>query len=223
MRAGLVRIAEHDTHFKSHRESAMASNTPRATNHPIDPLFLERWSPRAFDGSKLSDTELFTILEAARWAPSSFNHQPWRFVYAHRESAHWERFVGLLLPFNAMWARHAAVLLFILSDTMIQLPRDKEQSLSHSHSFDAGAAWAFMALQATRLGIHTHGMAGVDFDRARKELSIPDSFRIEAAIAIGRLGDKSKLPPEMQGREVPSGRRDLTEFVMEGRFVAKTF
>ena len=200
----------------------MASHTPRATTHPIDPLFLERWSPRAFDGTKISHAELLTIFEAARWAPSSFNHQPWRFVYAHRESADWERFVGLLMPFNAMWARHAAVLLFIVSDTMIQLPRDKEQSLSHSHSFDAGAAWAFMALQATRLGIHTHGMAGVDFDRARKELSIPNSFRIEAAIAIGRLGDKSKLPPEMQAREAPNGRRDLAEFVMEGHFIAKT-
>jgi nitroreductase len=200
----------------------MATHTLRATTHPIDPLFLERWSPRAFDGTKIGHAELLTIFEAARWAPSSFNHQPWRFVYAHRESADWERFVGLLMPSNAMWARHAAVLLFILSDTMIQLPRDKEQSLSHSHSFDAGAAWAFMALQATRLGIHTHGMAGVDFARARKELSIPDTFRIEAAIAIGRVGDKSNLPPEMQAREAPNGRRDLAEFVMEGRFIAKT-
>ena len=191
------------------------------TDYSVNDLITSRWSPYSFADKSVSDEDLQSLFEAARWAPSSFNHQPWRFVYAHRESAHWERFVGLLLPFNAMWARHAAVLLFILSDTMIQLPRDKGQSLSHSHSFDAGAAWAFMALQATRLGIHTHGMAGVDFDRARKELSIPDSFRIEAAIAIGRLGDKSKLPPEMQGREVPSGRRDLTEFVMEGRFVAK--
>src|SRR3984957_16048531 len=200
----------------------MTSNAPRASAHPIDPLFLERWSPRAFDSSKLSETELFTILEAARWAPSSFNHQPWRFIYAHRGSADWERFVGLLMPFNAMWARHASVLLFIVSDTMIQLPRDPAPSLSHSHSFDAGAAWAFMALQATRLGIHTHGMAGVDFERARQELSVPDSFRIEAAIAIGKLGDKSKLPPDMQAREAPNGRRDLSEFVMEGRFVART-
>ena len=199
----------------------MTSNAPRASAHPIDPLFLERWSPRAFDSSKLSDTELCTILEAARWAPSSFNHQPWRFVYARRESAHWERFVGLLMPFNAMWARHASVLLFIVSDTMIQLPRDAEQKASHSHSFDAGAAWAFMALQATRLGIRTHGMTGVDFNRARKELFVPDSFRIEAAIAIGRAGDKSKLPPEMQAREAPNGRRDLEQFMMEGRFIAK--
>ena len=200
----------------------MANHTPRAATHAIDPLFLERWSPRAFDSSKLSDTELHTILEAARWAPSSFNHQPWRFIYAHRDSADWERFVGLLMPFNAMWARHASVLLFIVSDTMIQLPRDPAQTVSHSHSFDAGAAGAFIALQATRLGIRTHGMTGVDFNRARKELSVPDSFRIEAAIAIGRAGDKSRLPPELQAREAPNHRRDLAEFIMEGRFVTKT-
>jgi nitroreductase len=200
----------------------MANHTPRAATHPVDSLFLERWSPRAFDGSKIGDEELFTVLEAARWAPSSFNHQPWRFVYAHRESADWDRFVGLLMPFNAMWARHASALVFIVSDTMIQLPRDSAQTVSHSHSFDSGAAWAFMALQATRLGLGTHGMTGVDFHRARKELSVPDSFRIEAAIAIGRPGDKSKLPPEMQAREAPNGRRGLMELVMEGRFVAKT-
>jgi nitroreductase len=199
----------------------MTSHIPRATNLPIDPLFLERWSPRAFDASKLDDTDLFTILEAARWAPSSFNSQPWRFVYAHRGSADRERFVGLLMPFNAMWARHASVLLYILSDTLIQLPRAPSETVSHSHSFDAGAAWAFMALQATRLGVRVHGMTGVDFDRARTELSVPDRFRIEAAIAIGRAGDKSKLPPEMQAREAPSGRRGLEESVMEGRFVAK--
>jgi hypothetical protein len=105
---------------------------------------------------------------------------------------------------------------------MIQLRRDAAPSVSHTHSFDAGAAWGFMALQAMRMGIYTHGMAGVDFARARTELSVPESFRIEAAIALGRLGDKSKLPPEMQAREAPNGRRDLAEFVMEGHFAAKT-
>jgi nitroreductase len=200
----------------------MTNKTPRIANFPIDASFLERWSPRAFDGSKIDDADLLTLFEAARWAPSAFNQQPWRFVYAHRESADWERFLGLLMPFNAMWARHASVLMYILSDTLIQLPRDSAQSVSHSHSFDAGAAWALLALQATRLGLHAHGMTGVDFNRARTELSVPDRFRIEAAIAIGRAGDKSKLPPEMQAREAPSGRRGLDEFVMEGRFVPKT-
>ena len=199
----------------------MTGQTPRTTNIPIDALFLQRWSPRAFDGSKLGDADLHTILEAARWAPSAFNHQPWRFVYAHRGGADWERFVGLLLPFNAMWARHASVLIYILSDTLIQLPRDSSQTVSHSHSFDAGAAWALLALQATRLGLHAHGMSGVDFNRARAELSVPERFRIEAAVAVGRLGDSSKLPPELQAREAPNGRRGLEESVMEGRFVDK--
>jgi len=198
----------------------MTNANPRTADFPIDASFLERWSPRAFDGSKLDDADLSTVLEAARWAPSGFNHQPWRFVYAHRESADWERFLGLLMPFNAMWARHASALIYIVSDTMIQLPRASAPSVSHSHSFDAGAAWAFLALQAARLGLHTHGMTGVDFDRARTELSVPAQFRIEAAIAIGRAGDKSKLPPEFQSREAPNGRRKLEEFAMQGGFKA---
>lgn len=199
----------------------MTNKTPRTANFPIDASFLERWSPRAFDGSKIDDADLFTLFEAARWAPSAFNQQPWRFVYAHRESADWERFLGLLIPFNAMWARHASVLLYILSDTLIQLRRDSAPSVSHSHSFDAGAAWALLALQAMRLGLRTHGMTGVDFNRARTELSVPAQFRIEAAIAIGRAGDISKLPPELQSREAPSGRRGVEEIAMQGGFIAK--
>lgn len=199
----------------------MAGSSSRVAEYPIDPMFLQRWSPRAFDGTKISDQDLFTIFEAARWAPSSFNHQPWRFVFAHRDSPEWDEFVGLLLPFNAKWARHAAVLLFILSDTLIQMPRQPAPSVSHTHSFDAGAAWAFMALQAFRLGIHTHGMAGVDYPRAQTVLSVPASFRVEAAVALGRIGDKSQLPPELQAREVPSGRKPLSELVMQGRYISK--
>jgi nitroreductase len=200
----------------------MTNVNRRITNAPIDTLFLERWSPRAFDGSKLEDADLLTMFDAARWAPSAFNGQPWRFVYAHRDSEAWPRFLGLLMPFNVMWAQRASLLVFILSDTLIQLPRAQSLSVSHSHSFDAGAAWALLALQATRLGYHTHGMTGVDFERARTELSVPDQFRIEAAIAIGRIGDKSTLPPEFQSREAPNGRKDLEELVMEGRFSDKT-
>jgi nitroreductase len=192
----------------------------RTTSTPVDPLFLERWSPRAFDGSKLDTADLFTMFDAARWAPSSFNGQPWRFIYAHRDSAAWPRFLSLLMPFNAMWAQRASVLVFVVSDTLIQLPRADSLSVSHSHSFDAGAAWVLLALQATRLGYHAHGMTGVEFERARTELSVPDRFRIEAAVAIGRIGDKSTLPPEFQAREAPNGRKELKDLVMEGSFLA---
>lgn len=190
----------------------------RLVTRAVDPLFIERWSPRAFDSSAMPQEDLDTIFDAARWAPSAFNYQPWRFLYAHRDGADWARFVDLLLPFNQSWVRNASVLVYILSDTLMQSSPTGEPAPSHSHSFDAGAAWALMALQATRLGYHSHGMTGVDFDRARVELGVPDRFRIEAAVAIGRQGDKALLPESLQAREEPSGRRDIGEFTHAGNF-----
>jgi nitroreductase len=195
----------------------MATN-PRIAVTSVEPLILDRWSPRAFDATPIGESDLETIFDAARWAPSAFNFQPWRFLYARRDSDDWQSFLSLLLPFNQAWAERAAVLIFVLSDTLIQGPGAIEPSPSHSHSFDAGAAWALLALQATRLGYHSHGMTGVDFGRAREKLSVPDRFRIEAAIALGRIADKSILPEALQAREVPSDRKPLGEFAFAGIF-----
>ena len=189
--------------------------TNRRTETALDPMFLHRWSPRAFDGSVMPVDDLRTILDAGRWAPSSFNYQPWRFLYATRTDAeNWSRFLDLLIPFNAIWAKDASVLLFILSETTMGAP-DKP---SHSHSFDAGAAWASIALQSHLLGYHAHGMVGIEMDKARVELCIPDGFRIEAAVAIGRLGDPANLPEKLQAREVPSDRKPLEEIACSGSF-----
>jgi len=195
----------------------MATN-PRAVTRPVDSLFLERWSPRAFDSSAVPQDDLDTIFDAARWAPSAFNYQPWRFLYAHRDSADWSRFLELLAPFNQGWVQNAGVIVFILSDTLMAAPGSDDFKPSHSHSFDAGAAWALLALQATRLGYHTHGMTGVDFDKARAELAVPERFRIEAAVAIGRQGDKALLPEALQEREVPSDRKPIEAFAHPGNF-----
>ena len=195
----------------------MATNS-RAVTRAVDSLFLERWSPRAFDSSAVPQDDLDTIFDAARWAPSAFNYQPWRFLYAHRDSADWQRFLNLLAPFNQSWAQNAGVIVYILSDTLMAAPGSNDFKPSHSHSFDAGAAWALLALQATRLGYHTHGMAGVDFDRARTELAVPDRFRIEAGVAIGRQGDKTLLPEELQSREEPSDRKPIEAFAHPGNF-----
>lgn len=193
----------------------------RSANFPIEALFLERWSPRAFDASPIDDTDLFTMFEASRWAPSAFNSQPWRFIYARRGSEAWAKFLNLLMPFNARWAQQASVLVILVSDTLVRMPRAEVLSVSHSHSFDAGAAWAHLALQATRLGYSVHGMTGMDFERARSELSVPERFRIETAIAIGRRAHVTTLSPDLQTREVPNGRKELGELVMEGRFTAE--
>ena len=187
----------------------------RETDTALDPLFLNRWSPRAFDGSVMPADDLRTILDAGRWAPSSFNYQPWRFLYATRDdAANWARFLDLLIPFNAIWAKEASVLLFILSETTMGSP-DKP---SHSHSFDAGAAWSAIALQSTLIGYHAHGMVGIDMDKTRRELGVPDGFRIEAAVAIGRMGDPASLPEKLQAREEPSNRKPLEEIAYSGNF-----
>jgi len=190
--------------------------TGRRSDHPVDPLFLARWSPRAFDRSEMPEADLLTIFEAARWAPSAFNAQPWRFLYARREGPDWALFLDLLIPWNQQWAESASVLVYVLSDRLTT--SGSGEAPSHSHSFDAGAAWAYLALQAARLGYHAHGMSGVEFERAQGALAVPERFRIEAAVAIGRLGDPAALPEKLRAREVPSTRKPLDEIAFEGRF-----
>ena len=190
--------------------------TERSAHPRVLPLLVERWSPRAFDGSSLPDEDVQVIFEGAGLAPSAFNVQPWRFLYARRGDAHWDRFLSLLIPFNASWAKDAGVLVVIVSDTLQQ--QGESASPLHSSSFDAGAAWAMLALQSSALGYHTHGMTGVDFDKVRAELGVPDRYRVEAAVAIGRRDSAERLPEGLREREVPSGRKALDEIATAGNF-----
>ena len=193
---------------------------PRQSEHPVEPLFLERWSPRAFTGEEIPQAELNSIFEAARWAPSSFNSQPWRFLYARRGTPAFDTFLSLLVPFNQQWAQNAAVLVFVVSARSFVRPGTSEPVPARSHSFDAGAAWANLALQATKLGWHAHGMGGIDRAKLMDALGIPDGFRVEAAAAIGKIAPKDILPEDLMKREVPSTRKPVAEFVSEGRFTA---
>lgn len=194
----------------------------RKADHPVDPLFLERWSPRAFDGSEIPQQDLMSLFEAARWAPSAFNSQPWRFLYARRGEADWERFLDLLIPFNRSWAQSASVLVYILSDTLPFTDKAGEPATSHTHSYDAGAAWACFALQATRMGYQAHGMSGVDFERVREELGVPDRYRVEAAAVVGRIGDPETLPEKLRAREAPSMRKPVEEFAFPGEWPSRS-
>lgn len=190
----------------------------RIAGHPINPLFLERWSPRAYAGADIAEAELFGILEAARWAPSAYNAQPWHFIYARRGTEHWDKLFGILNAFNQSWAKDASALVFVLSKTTLLPPGASEEVPSYTHSFDTGAAWGALALQAAYSGWQAHGMAGLDYDKARTDLGVPSDYRIEAAVAIGRIGDKAQLPEGLREREVPSPRKALSEIVSEGRF-----
>lgn len=191
---------------------------PRQADYPIDPLFLRRWSPRAFADATMTQDELLTLLEAARWAPSGNNSQPWRFIIARRGTPAWAPMLALLKDFNQLWAQHAAALVLVLSRTRQVPPGKTEPQALPSHSFDAGAAWASLAFQAVLSGWVTHAMGGFHADRARQVLGIPEDHTLEAFVAIGRPGDPQQLPPALRERELPNGRRPLADLVADGRF-----
>jgi nitroreductase len=193
---------------------------PRQSDHGILPIFTDRWSPRAFDGTTITQAELMPLFEAARWAPSAFNAQPWRFVYALRGTPAFDHFLAALIPFNRGWAASASALIFVFSDCFSRNADGSPKQRSHSHSFDAGAAWAQFALQATSHGLHVHGMSGFDEAAAREAAGAPESFRVEAAVAVGRIGDPATLPESLQTREHPSDRMALSQLVFQGRFPA---
>ncbi|MBB4857384.1 nitroreductase [Novosphingobium chloroacetimidivorans] len=187
------------------------------TAHPkVEKLIVDRWSPRAFDESEMPQEDLGVIFEAAGWAPSAYNVQPWTFLYARRGDANWDLLLSQLIDFNQGWAKDASALVFIVSDRYMR--SDKGNTENHSHSFDAGAAWALAALQAQALGYHTHGMTGLKFGEAEAALGIPEDHRLEAAFVIGKAAGKEKLPDFLQEREVPSSRKPLSEIVKPGKF-----
>ncbi len=190
----------------------------RKSDYPIHEMFLNRWSPRAFTGQRITQEELLTMLEAARWAASSYNSQPWRFLYALRDTPAWERFLNLLVPFNQSWAREASALVFLVSNSTMRSPRSGNEVPSPTHSFDAGTASGYFALQASLMGWYVHGMVGFDANRAFEDLSVPKGYKVEAAYAVGRKADPAGLPEELRTRERPSDRRSLEELAFEGKF-----
>lgn len=186
----------------------------RTADHHINPLFLHRWSPRAMSGEPVTRQQLSALFEAARWAPSSYNEQPWRFLYAMRDSAQWKKFLGLLIEANQAWAHTAGALVVVVSKKTFS----RNGNDNRVHVFDAGAAWQNLALQGADMGLVVHGMAGFDTDRARAELGVPDDFSVIAMIAIGRPGPIENIPEHMRSIEAPSGRNKVAEFVFEGGF-----
>lgn len=191
---------------------------PRTAEYPVHPLFLQRWSPRAFTGETIDDATLLGLFEAARWAPSAYNSQPWRFIYAKKDSENWPRFLELLSEYNRSWAQSASALVILLSKKSFVPPGKSDPQPATTHAFDAGAAWASLALQATQSGWHAHAIGGYDKDRARAALGVPEEYQLEAAIAVGRQADKSTLPEALRERETPNSRRPLAELIAEGGF-----
>jgi nitroreductase len=186
----------------------------RKADYPIEPLLLDRWSPRAMSGEEIAEQELMRLFEAARWAPSSFNAQQWRALYARRDTEHWQTFFDLLVGGNKVWAKNAAVLIVFISRKFF----DYKNEPSVTHSYDTGAAWENFALQGFHQGLVVHGIEGFDYERARKELQIPDEFQVEAMAAVGKPGRKDSLPEKLQARESPNDRRKISQSIFEGPF-----
>lgn len=193
----------------------------RSAEYAVSPIFLERWSPRAYDGQPMPEDKLLTVLEAAHWAPSAYNVQPWRFIYAIKGTPEFDRMLDLLVEFNQGWAKNAGALVFIVSKTHSAPPGAAEETPNYSHSFDAGSAWGLMSIQAQILGYHAHGMTGLKFDKIPETLNIPEGYRVEAAAAIGTQAAPDVLPEALRKNEVPSKRRPLDEVVFKGIFAAE--
>lgn len=193
----------------------MMSNT-RTTEYPIEKRFLDRWSPRAFSDRQMTEEQVLTLLEAARWAPSASNLQPWRFFYGVRGESEFDTLLSLLVPFNEAWAKRAGALIFITSVTSFDGSRQ-----NITNSFDAGSAFMSLILQAQSMGLIAHGMAGIEFSKVPVVLNLPDNLKVEAAVAIGYQGEIATLPEALQTREAPSQRQPLREMVFKGHFTGE--
>jgi nitroreductase len=200
--------------LETHGSLEPKGTAERDTEYDIDPLFLERWSPRAMTGETLPESAYLPLFDAARWAPSSYNNQHWRFLYATRESDEWGTYLDLLFEQNQAWASQASLLVAIVSKTTY----DHNGEEAHTHSFDSGAAWQNLALEGARRGLVVHAMAGFDRGAAREALDVPDGYDVEVMLAVGEQADPETLPEPMQEREGPSGRKPLDEVVAEGTF-----
>ena len=188
--------------------------TKRTSEYSINPLILSRWSPRSMTGEELGDDDIMSLFEAARWAPSSFNNQPWRFIYAKRNTEHWDRLFNLLVDVNKTWAKNAALLAVVISRKNFEF----NEKPARTHQFDTGSAWENLALEASSRGIVAHGMQGFDYEKAKTELRIPADFEVMAMIAIGKRGPKDNLPTELQDKEKPNDRKALKDIIMEGTY-----
>lgn len=186
----------------------------RKAEFPVEHMIISRWSPRAMSGEPITHQELMSLFEAARWAPSSFNGQPWRFLYALRDTEAWPRFFDLLVEFNQQWCKNAAALFVIIARQTFE----HNNKPNPTHPYDTGAAWQNFALQGNQLGLVVHGMAGFDYDRAKQVLGVPEGYTVMAMAAVGRPGNPEELPPDLAQSEQPSSRKAIQEFAFEGKF-----
>jgi nitroreductase len=186
---------------------------PAASDHPVHDLIRHRWSPRAFADKPVSPEVLRSLFEAARWAPSSSNEQPWAFLVATKDDPAYPKLLSTLVEFNQLWAKNAPVLAIAVS----KLSFARNGRANRNAFYDTGAAVAHLTMEASARGLFVHQMGGFDAQKAKELFSIPDDWEAIAAFVIGHLGDPQSLPKTLRDRELaPRSRKPLSEFVMSG-------
>ena len=186
-------------------------SNPRVPSAEVDPLFVDRWSPRSFSDEPPTDAEIATVFEGARWSPSSFNRQPWLFVY-ETDGPDREIFDSILMPGNQVWAVKAPLIGFIFAETTTPDGRRPRTA-----QFDTGAAWMSLALQARIIGLYTHAMAGIDHDVVYEKLGVSaERYTAMCGFVAGRIGPRNALPEELQERETPNDRKPISDIAHRG-------
>ncbi|RAK64516.1 nitroreductase family protein [Hymenobacter edaphi] len=193
----------------------MSAHKHAQTHYPVVDLIKHRWSPRAFTAQPLNDDDLRTLFEAAAWAPSAMNEQPWRFIYAHREQTEaFQKLWDCLLPGNQPWAQHAAVLVVVLARKTMGANNAPNRHYLH----DTGLATANLLLQAASMGIHGHVMGGFDLAKTQQALHLPADLEPATFLALGYVGEAEQLEEPFRSRELaPRSRKPLSEFVFENQ------
>jgi nitroreductase len=188
---------------------------PAATDFPVHDLIRDRWSPRAFANKPVESAVLASLFEAARWAPSSYNVQPWAYLVATKDDAkNFEKMLGVLVEFNAGWAKEAPVLVLAVAGLKLL-----DGNPNRNAFYDTGAATALLSVEATARGLGVHQMAGFDSAKAKTVFDIPADWEPIAALALGYPGHPDSLPQGLRDREVaPRTRKPLSEFVMSGHW-----
>ena len=189
-------------------------SNPRNPTADIDSMFIDRWSPRAFEQLPLTQTQIDSLFEAVRWSPSCFNAQPWLFIYAVSKADR-ARFLPALVEKNQVWAEKAPLLIYLLCRRNFS---HNDQENRHA-PFDAGAAWMSLALQARKLGLHAHAMAGFSREKAYEILNVAaEEYDIMAAIAVGYRAAPDILPEPVAAAEKPNDRKARVEVAREGAY-----
>jgi nitroreductase len=191
-------------------------NKPALSESPVHQLIRDRWSPRSFEDKAIPEDVLRSLFEAARWAPSSNNEQPWAYIVATKDDkGNFDKILGTLVEFNVSWAKHASALAIAVA----KLSFAQNHAPNRNAQYDTGAASALLSVEATARGLAVHQMAGFDPEKARTTFEIPEGWEAIAAMAIGYPGSPDSLPPKLKDRELaPRTRKPIREFVMTGNW-----